>query len=89
MSCATRADARAVVVEHGLDEVPQLPLAHEPLARDRDAVLVRSRRRLEAAHLLVEGVEELLPGGRAREGGAVKQRAAEAAEVEQLPSACG
>jgi hypothetical protein len=46
-------------------------------------VLVRDVHRLEAAHLLVEGVEELLPRGRARERGAVEQRPAEAAEVEQ------
>jgi hypothetical protein len=38
---------------------------------------------LVAAHLLVEGVEELLARGGAGEGGAVEQRAAEAAEVEQ------
>ena len=36
-----------------------------------------------AADLLVEGVEQLLAGGGAGEGGAVVERAAEAAEVEQ------
>ena len=36
-----------------------------------------------AAHLLVERVEKLLAGGGAGEGGAVEERAAEAAEVEQ------
>ena len=36
-----------------------------------------------AAHLLVERVEQLLAGGSAGEGGAVVERAAEAAEVEQ------
>ena len=38
---------------------------------------------LEAAHLLVERIEELLPGRRAGERRAVEERAAEAAEVEQ------
>ena len=38
---------------------------------------------LVAAHLLVERVEQLLAGGGAGKGGAVVQRAAEAAEVEQ------
>jgi hypothetical protein len=38
---------------------------------------------LVAAHLLVERVEQLLAGGCAGEGGAVVERAAEAAEVEQ------
>jgi hypothetical protein len=36
-----------------------------------------------AAHLLVERVEKLLAGGGSGEGGAVVERAAEAAEVEQ------
>ena len=39
--------------------------------------------RLVAADLLVERVEELLPGGRAGERGAVEERAAEAAEIEE------
>ena len=38
---------------------------------------------LVAADLLVERVEQLLAGGGAGEGGAVVERAAEAAEVEQ------
>ena len=43
---------------------------------------------LVAAHLLVERVEQLLPGGRAGERGAVVQRAAEAAEVDAAPRRC-
>ena len=77
------ADAGAVVVEDGLEEVPELELAHHLLAGDGDAVLVGDVGRLPAAHLLVEGVEELLARGGAGEGGAVEERAAEAAEVEQ------
>ena len=38
---------------------------------------------LEAPHLLVQRVKELLAGGRAREGRPVEERAAEAPEVEQ------
>src|SRR5262249_12666902 len=40
-------------------------------------------RGLVAPHLLVEGIEQLLPGGRARERGTMEERAAEAPEVEQ------
>ena len=82
-SCATMPTHDAVVVEHGREEVPELELADHLLAGDRDAVLVLDVDRLVAAHLLVERVEELLAGGRAGEGGAVEERAAEAAEVEQ------
>src|SRR6185312_12354577 len=77
------ADAGAVVVEDGLDEVPELELADHLLAGERDAVLVHDVGRLPAADLLVEGVEELLAGGGAGEGGAVEEAAAEAAEVEE------
>ncbi len=38
---------------------------------------------LVAAHLLIERVEKLLPGGGAGEGGAVVKRPAKAAEIEQ------
>ncbi len=88
-SCATAADAGAVVVEDGLEEVPELELADHLLAGERDAVLVGDVARLPAAHLLVERVEELLAGGGAGEGGAVEEGAAEAAEVEQALPACG
>ncbi len=64
------AAADAVVVEHGGEELPALVLG------DRAFGLV-------AADLFVERVEELLAGGGAGEGGALVERAAEAAEVEQ------
>ena len=57
-------------VEDGGEELPALVLGDLALG-------------LVAAHLLVERVEELLAGGGAGEGGAVEERAAEAAEVEQ------
>jgi hypothetical protein len=56
-----------------LDEAQILPVL----------VLADQALRLVAAHLLVEGVEELLPGRGAGESGAVVERAAEAAEVEE------
>ena len=59
-----------VRVEHRGEKFPELVL------RDLAFGLV-------AAHLLVERVEKLLAGGGAGEGGAVVERAAEAAEVEQ------
>ena len=65
------------------EEVPELELADHLLAADGDAVLVFDVDGLVAAHLLVERVEELLAGRRAGERGAVEERAAEAAEVEQ------
>ena len=67
-----RADAAAValVVEDGGEELPALVLGDLALG-------------LVAADLLVERVEQLLAGGGAGEGGAVVERAAEAAEVEQ------
>ena len=77
------AAADALVVEDETDEVPELELAHHLLAGDALAPLVLDVDRLAAAHLLVERVEELLPGRRAGERGAVKERPAEAAEVEQ------
>src|SRR5262249_59596894 len=76
---------QAVRVDAGdrLEEVPELELAPHLLAGDGHAVLVDDLAGLPAAHLLVEGVEELLAGGGAGEGGAVEEGAAEAAEVEQ------
>ncbi len=64
------AAADAVGIEHRGEKFPVLEL------RDLAFGLV-------AAHLLVERVEKLLAGGGAGEGGAVVERAAEAAEVEQ------
>ncbi len=64
------AAADAVGVEDGGEELPALVLGDLALG-------------LVAADLLVERVEELLAGGGAGEGGAVVERAAEAAEVEQ------
>ena len=46
-------------------------------------VLGDSAFRFEAAHLLIERIQELLPGGGAGEGGAMEQSATEPAEVEQ------
>ncbi len=77
------ADGDAVVVAHEPQEVPQLQLAHHLLARDADALVVHHVGGLEAAHLLVERVEQLLAGGGAGKSGAVEQRAAESPEVEQ------
>ena len=71
------------LVEHEPEEVPELPLADHPLALDGDAVLVLDLDGLVATHLLVERVEQLLAGGGAGERGAMEERAAEAAEVEQ------
>ena len=59
-----------MAVEHGGEKLPALVL--------RDLALG-----LVAANLLVERVEKLLAGGGSGEGGAVEERAAEAAEVEQ------
>ncbi len=64
------APAGALLVLHERQVLPVLELAHPPFG-------------LVAADLFVEGVEELLPGGSAGERGAVVERAAEAAEVEQ------
>ncbi len=77
------AAADAFVVEDQRDEVPPLHLADHLLARDAVALVVLDFDGLPAAHLLVERVEKLLPGGRSGESGAVKERPAEAAEVEQ------
>ena len=63
-----RAAAAAVVVEHRAQEIPAL------VHRDRAGGV-------PAAHLLVEGVEQLLAGGGAGERGALEQRAAEAALI--------
>src|ERR1019366_2084340 len=67
-----RADAatNVVSVEHSREKLPVLVLLHLAFG-------------FVAAYLLVEGVEKLLAGGRAGECGAVIERAAEAAEVEQ------
>ena len=73
----------AFVVEHGPEEVPELPLADHLLAADDDAAIVFDVGGLVAADLLVERVEELLARRRAGERGAVEERASEAAEVEQ------
>ncbi len=64
------AAAGALGVEHGGEELPAFVLGDLALG-------------LVAADLLVEGVEKLLAGGGSGEGGAVVERAAEAAEVEQ------
>ena len=64
------AAADAVAVEHGGEKFPVL-------------VLLDLAFGLVAAHLFVERVEKLLAGGGAGERGAVVERAAEAAEVEQ------
>ncbi len=64
------AAADALGVENGGEELPAL-------------VLLDLAFGLVAAHLLIERVEQLLPGGGAGKGGAVIERAAEAAEVEQ------
>jgi hypothetical protein len=67
-----RHNAAAVsrLVAHEAEELPSFVLADEPFD-------------LVPPHLLVEGIEELLARGRAREGGPVKLRASEAAEVEK------
>jgi hypothetical protein len=77
------ADARTVVGENRGEKVPRLALLNHLFARDGDAVLVLDVDRFEAADLLVERVEELLPGRRAGERRAMKERAAEAAKIEQ------
>ena len=64
------AAADPLVVAHEAEEFPALVLLHEAFA-------------LEAPDLLVERVEQLLAGRRARERGAMVQRAAEAAEVDE------
>ncbi len=63
------AAADAIAIEHGGEELPVLVLGDLAFS-------------LVAAHLLVERVEQLLAGGGAGEGGAVEERAAEAAEIE-------
>ena len=65
---ADAAAADAVVVENRAEEIPELVLLH--LAGD-----------FPAADLVVQGVEQLLAGGGAGEGGALEERAAEAALV--------
>src|SRR5208337_2396193 len=67
-----RADAaaNALPVKHGREKLPVF-------------VLLDLAFGLVAADLLVERVEKLLTGGCSGEGGAVKKRAAEAAEIEQ------
>jgi hypothetical protein len=57
-------------VEHGREKLPVLVLLYLAFG-------------LVAAHLLVERVEKLLAGGGSGEGGAVVERASEAAEIEQ------
>ena len=74
------ADAR--LVEHEAREVPELELPHHLLAGQGDAAVVLHVEGLVAPHLLVEGVEQLLPGGRPGEGRAVEERPPEAAEIQ-------
>ena len=64
------AAADAIGIEHGGEKFPVLEFADFAFG-------------LVAAHLLVERVEKLLAGGGAGEGGAIEERASEAAEVEQ------
>src|SRR5438552_5730233 len=66
------ADAAAypTPIEHGGEKFPVLVLGDPAF-------------RFEAAHLLIERIQELLPGGGAGEGGAMEQSATEAAEIEQ------
>jgi hypothetical protein len=59
---------RSLVVEDGSQEVPELVLGH-------------FARHAPTTHLLVQGIEQLLAGGRPGEGGAAEERAAEAALV--------
>jgi hypothetical protein len=66
----TDAAADAVAVEHGGEELPALVFLHLAFG-------------LIAAHLLVERVEQLLAGGGSGECGAMVERAAEAAKVQQ------
>ena len=64
------ATADALVIDHGGEEFPGFVLGDFAFG-------------LVAAHLLVERIEQLLAGGGAGKRGAVVERAAEAAEVEQ------
>jgi len=66
------ADAAAypAPIEHGGEKFPVLVLGDPAF-------------RFEAAHLLIERIQELLPGGGAGEGGAMEQSATEPAEIEQ------
>ena len=62
------AAANAVVVEHRGEKIPELVFGHLAFG-------------FPAAHLFVEGVEQLLTGGGAGEGRALEERAAEAALI--------
>src|ERR1051325_8430849 len=63
---------------------PPPPRSPPPFPLELPALVLRHQAaRLVAPHLLVERVEQLLPGGRAGERGAAVHRAAAAAEVEQ------
>ena len=62
--------ACALAVDDGGEKLPALELVYLAFG-------------LVAAHLLVERVEQLLPGGRAGKCGAMVERAAEAAKIEQ------
>src|SRR5580658_12105 len=64
------AAADAASVEHGGEKFPVLVLLHFAVG-------------FVAPDLLIEGVEKLLAGGGSGEGGAVIERATEAAEIEQ------
>src|SRR5437660_7488007 len=61
--------ADSATVEHGRKKFPVLVLLHLAFG-------------FVAPHLLVERIEELLPGGRTRECGAVIERSTETAKVE-------
>ncbi len=63
------AAANAVLIHHAGEEFPTLVLGDLALG-------------LVAAHLFIERIKKLLPGGRAGKGGTVVERPAEAAEVE-------
>ncbi len=66
----TNAATDSVGVEHGGEKFPVLEFTNLAFG-------------FVAAHLLIERVEQLLTGGGAGEGGAIEERAAEAAEIEQ------
>jgi hypothetical protein len=64
-------------------EVPKLELPHHALAAEGTSFVVFDRGHLEAAHLLVKRVEELLPRRRPRERRPVEEGPAEPTKIEQ------
>ena len=82
---ASAGKVRISMVRRSMAQMPrQTPLSSSTAERNSQCSYLRDLAfGLVAAHLLVERVEQLLAGGRAGEGGAVVERAAEAAEVEQ------